>query len=97
MPGDGSVYYVLKPPWIHLDNLQTFYTLHPEERHYTGAVQATLVAEAKARAAEAAAADDEDRRAAHRPAPVLTKRLSWGRNFLTGTAATKLQSKVVQG
>ncbi len=34
-PDDGAVYYVLRPPWVHLDGLQSFFTLHPEERHYT--------------------------------------------------------------
>lgn len=31
-PGDGAVYYVFRPPWVKLDRLSSYYTLHPEER-----------------------------------------------------------------
>lgn len=29
-PGDGCAYYVVRPPWVANDRLQTFFTLHPE-------------------------------------------------------------------
>ncbi|KAG2498356.1 hypothetical protein HYH03_003615 [Edaphochlamys debaryana] len=34
MPGDGCAYYVLRPPWVVPDRLETFFKLHPEERDY---------------------------------------------------------------
>jgi hypothetical protein len=34
-PDDGGVYYVLRPPWVPLDALQTFYTIAPLERHWS--------------------------------------------------------------
>eukprot|EP00198_Chlamydomonas_reinhardtii_P008216 XP_001697553.1 predicted protein [Chlamydomonas reinhardtii] len=33
-PGDGCAYYVVRPPWVANDRLQTFFTLHPEEKDY---------------------------------------------------------------
>lgn len=33
-PDDGYVYYVVQPPWVCLDKLQTFYTLRPEEQDW---------------------------------------------------------------
>lgn len=29
-PGDGYVYYVLRPPWVAADKLDSFFALHPE-------------------------------------------------------------------
>lgn len=31
-PGDGSLYYVLRPPWVKPNRLQTYFSLHPEEK-----------------------------------------------------------------
>ncbi|KAG2440186.1 hypothetical protein HXX76_004299 [Chlamydomonas incerta] len=33
-PGDGCAYYVVRPPWVANDRLQTFFKLHPEEKDY---------------------------------------------------------------
>lgn len=33
-PEDGGVYYVLRPPWIRSESLQTFFTMFPGERHW---------------------------------------------------------------
>ncbi|GLI59434.1 hypothetical protein VaNZ11_001318 [Volvox africanus] len=33
-PGDGCVYYVMRPPWVAHDKVDTFFKLHPEERNY---------------------------------------------------------------
>lgn len=35
-PGDGHVYYVLRPPWVAPDRLATFFALHPEARGAIG-------------------------------------------------------------
>ncbi|MEW5298990.1 MAG: hypothetical protein WDW36_002051 [Sanguina aurantia] len=35
-PGDGCAYYVLRPPWVHVDKCETYYALHPEETDYRG-------------------------------------------------------------
>lgn len=32
LPGDGAVYYVLRPPWVKPDRLASYYALHPEEK-----------------------------------------------------------------
>ena len=31
-PGDGCVYFTVRPPWVAPDIRETFFTLHPEER-----------------------------------------------------------------
>ena len=31
-PGDGCVYYTVRPPWVAQDKTETFFMLHPEER-----------------------------------------------------------------
>ena len=41
-PDDGHVYYVVRPPWVTLDTLQAYFTLHPEERHYSTGVVAQV-------------------------------------------------------
>lgn len=33
-PGDGSVYYAYRPPWVRRKKLEAFYCLHPEKRRY---------------------------------------------------------------
>eukprot|EP00873_Tetraselmis_striata_P005526 jgi/Tetstr1/425790/TSEL_001573.t1 len=32
-PGDGCVYYTFRPPWVAHNKLESFFTLHPEERN----------------------------------------------------------------
>ena len=32
-PGDGFLYFTFRPPWVRAHPSDTFYTLHPEERH----------------------------------------------------------------
>ena len=32
-PGDGHLYFTFRPPWVRAHPSDTFYTLHPEERH----------------------------------------------------------------
>jgi hypothetical protein len=36
-PGDGHVYFTLRPPWLKVGALQATYVLHPEERIFQGA------------------------------------------------------------
>jgi len=31
-PGDGFVYFMFSPPWVHVAGTQSFFSLHPEER-----------------------------------------------------------------
>lgn len=33
-PGDGCLYYVVRPPWVKPARIETFFTLHPEERDW---------------------------------------------------------------
>lgn len=33
-PGDGYIYFTVKPPWVHHDQVESFFTLHPEERSF---------------------------------------------------------------
>eukprot|EP00201_Polytomella_parva_P024620 CAMPEP_0175045848 /NCGR_PEP_ID=MMETSP0052_2-20121109/4683_1 /TAXON_ID=51329 ORGANISM="Polytomella parva, Strain SAG 63-3" /NCGR_SAMPLE_ID=MMETSP0052_2 /ASSEMBLY_ACC=CAM_ASM_000194 /LENGTH=389 /DNA_ID=CAMNT_0016309489 /DNA_START=156 /DNA_END=1325 /DNA_ORIENTATION=- len=54
-PGDGGIYFVLRPPWVRPDNLKTFFALHPEELDWRTGYNAVAMANATA-AAEAAVA-----------------------------------------
>lgn len=29
---NGCIYFTFRPPWVHTRPVETFYTLHPEER-----------------------------------------------------------------
>jgi len=31
-PGDGCIYFTLRPPWVSPNKLEAFFTMHPEER-----------------------------------------------------------------
>ena len=33
-PGDGHLYFTFRPPWVTARSLDTFYSLHPEERAF---------------------------------------------------------------
>ena len=33
-PGDGMLYFTFRPPWIKAPVTDTFYSLHPEQRHF---------------------------------------------------------------
>ncbi|EFJ48851.1 hypothetical protein VOLCADRAFT_117472, partial [Volvox carteri f. nagariensis] len=49
-PGDGCVYYVMRPPWVAHDKVETFFKLHPEERDFrTSFPVVEIEAERKAR------------------------------------------------
>jgi len=39
-PGDGHVYFTLRPPWVKVRPVEGFYVLHPEERLFRGAERA---------------------------------------------------------
>ncbi|KAG2454942.1 hypothetical protein HYH02_000770 [Chlamydomonas schloesseri] len=47
-PGDGCAYYVMRPPWVANDRLQTFFTLHPEEKDYRTSFPIVLFAQQRA-------------------------------------------------
>jgi hypothetical protein len=59
-PGDGSVYFTLRPAWMRSGPADAFYVLHPEERTYrtsrAAAEQSTTAAQAAADAGAGAAA-----------------------------------------
>ena len=44
-PGDGYIYFVVRPPWVRPDRINSFFTIHPEERdwHTSHAVQEIMV------------------------------------------------------
>lgn len=93
-PEDGGVYYVLRPPWVHLDGLQTFFTLHPEERHWT----TSLAVQAVNAGQQNRENDEAEGRGGGMAVTVLSRdsRLVWGTNFLTGTPGTAAQAKMVR-
>ena len=31
-PGDGFIYFMFRPPWVKARLVDSYYTLHPEER-----------------------------------------------------------------
>jgi hypothetical protein len=39
-PGDGHVYFTLRPPWVKVRPVEGFYVLHPEERLFQGSTRA---------------------------------------------------------
>lgn len=58
MPGDGYVYFTFRPPWVHVSKLETFYSLHPEQRvFHDRRAEAAKAAAAEAAAAEAVSAE----------------------------------------
>lgn len=38
-PGDGCVYFTIRPPWVAIDKTEVFFTLHPEERSFETVVR----------------------------------------------------------
>ncbi|GFR41901.1 hypothetical protein Agub_g2691 [Astrephomene gubernaculifera] len=59
-PGDGCVYFVMRPPWVAPQRLETFFTLHPEERDWrTSFPVAEMEAVRRARRKALDAGDDE--------------------------------------
>mmetsp|Transcript_21169 Transcript_21169/g.25473 ORF Transcript_21169/g.25473 Transcript_21169/m.25473 type:complete len:248 (+) Transcript_21169:184-927(+) len=36
-PGDGSIYFTVRPPWVKAAPVEAFYSLHPEHRIFPGA------------------------------------------------------------
>lgn len=57
-PGDGHLYFTFRPPWISAPVLDTYYSLHPEERVYQDKrVKSSLRAQA---GGDGAAATDPD-------------------------------------
>ncbi|GMH33827.1 hypothetical protein BSKO_01661 [Bryopsis sp. KO-2023] len=33
-PGDGCIYFTVRPSWVHCERAESFFTLHPEERSF---------------------------------------------------------------
>ncbi|KXZ48626.1 hypothetical protein GPECTOR_26g529 [Gonium pectorale] len=59
-PGDGCVYFVVRPPWVAPDRLDTFFKLHPEERDWrTSFPVVEMEAERRERRKALEAGDDE--------------------------------------
>ena len=54
-PGDGSVYYAFKGPWVKRSGEESYYTLHPERRNFRTMQQYEAQEEAKKQAQAAAA------------------------------------------
>ena len=78
-PGDGHLYFTFRPPWVVSRPLDTFYSLHPEQRTFQdprlklqasndAASKATLTAaEATLLASQASSAGDLAAGAVARP------------------------------
>ena len=76
-PGDGHLYFTFRPPWVVSRPLDTFYSLHPEQRTYqdprhklhASAPKATTLtaAEASALASHASSVGDLTAGAVARP------------------------------
>ncbi|KAL6762689.1 hypothetical protein V8C86DRAFT_2513496 [Haematococcus lacustris] len=96
MPDDGGVYYVLRPPWVKPDRLESFFTASPGEQHWS-----TCHAVQELNRESAGSRGQGDRSPARRGSDMAdtalshTSRLDWGRNFLTGTPAAAVLGKVI--
>mmetsp|Transcript_22296 Transcript_22296/g.38132 ORF Transcript_22296/g.38132 Transcript_22296/m.38132 type:complete len:384 (+) Transcript_22296:193-1344(+) len=98
-PEGGGVYYVLRPPWVSAPALQTFYTLHPEERHWTTSFAVQELG--KTRPLRDLTDQEEGALIAPHPSdgPSVLRydsRLDWGVNFMTGTPASASLGKVIR-
>ncbi|KAG1667737.1 hypothetical protein FOA52_016176 [Chlamydomonas sp. UWO 241] len=81
-PGDGGVYFVMRPPWVHHEKVQAFFTAHPEEKKWNTSLAVTQLAATRPTRKES------DFAQSHQGASELSyaSRLAWGTNFYTGEA-----------
>ena len=57
-PGDGFLYFTLRPPWVHTATTDAFFTLHPEQRkHALAPLRASRTGRRQPTAADAARGD----------------------------------------
>ncbi|KAF5830403.1 hypothetical protein DUNSADRAFT_14647 [Dunaliella salina] len=87
-PEDGHVYYVVRPPWVSTDKLQAFFTLFPEEQHWETSHAVQELERSRPFKDEDESTMDTPRNKL--PTPLsYASRLNWGRNFYTGSPASK--------
>ncbi|GAX73359.1 hypothetical protein CEUSTIGMA_g812.t1 [Chlamydomonas eustigma] len=80
-PGDGSAYFVMRPPWVRPDRISSYYTLFPEEMNWrttSGVLDVQRTQGYKVNLDELSERTCDLAR---------VSRLDWGVNFVTGTAA----------
>eukprot|EP00798_Chlamydomonas_sp_ICE-L_P026089 gene26089-11797_t len=89
-PGDGNIYYVVRPPWVRSDKLTAFFSLFPLTTAGVLEVQRTQ-----------ASKDPMDEKyppnSMASSALRFDSRLEWGVNFMTGTPAPASQAKMFGG
>ena len=44
-PGDGYLYFMFRPPWVHARTTDAYFTLHPEERNYITSAASSMKVE----------------------------------------------------
>lgn len=89
-PGDGSMYFVFRPPWVKPDRIATYYALFPEEKNW----QTTAAVQDLDRTRSPKKESDFPAHQAATSALSYSTRLNWGTNFLTGTASSAVLGKM---
>jgi hypothetical protein len=47
-PGDGFLYYMFRPPWVHAAVTGAYFSLHPREREHKTSLASKLRSEVEA-------------------------------------------------
>ncbi len=81
-PGDGAMYFVMRPPWVRPDRIASFYTIFPEEKDWRTTSAAISMESTRPKKESDFPAHQEG------ASPLrFSSRMQWGTNFLTGSAS----------